>query len=169
MTIHNHVLAAVQVFETFIPDIDNQQILKDVEKNNKRLSDDNNESFFEDYKYIETPYLIKLKDIIREKSESIMNCKLKYDSIWVHKTEPKGSTALHSHLGSFCSFVFYTNFLERQGNLKFILFWNGRILEKEIEPKKNMLLIFPSDVFHHTGKNATNKDRVSISGNFSII
>ena len=60
MTIHNHVLAAVQVFETFIPDIDNQQILKDVEKNNKRLSDDNNESFFEDYKYIETPYLIKL-------------------------------------------------------------------------------------------------------------
>ena len=65
-----------------------------------------------------------------------------------------------------CSFVYYPKFIEEQGSLRFILFWNGSIIEKIIKPKEKMLLIFPSEVFHFTSQNNTEIERVSISGNF---
>ena len=40
--------------------------------------------------------------------------------------------------------------------------------EKVIQPKAGMLLVFDSRVSHYTGKNITDTDRYSISGNFNI-
>ena len=90
------------------------------------------------------------------------------ESIWIHKTPPRASTGLHNHHGNFCSFVYYPNFIERQGGLRFIIFWNGKIIERIITPEKKMLLIFPSEVFHYTGQNDTKEERISISGNFDM-
>ena len=87
-----------------------------------------------------------LKKTIHSKVEKIMNVELEYDDIWVHKTPPRAQTSLHNHTadgnGPLCSFVYYPKFIEKQGSLKFIIFWNGRILEKIIIPKEKMLLIF---------------------------
>ena len=40
------------------------------------------------------------------------------------------------------------------------------MLERVIEPKEKMLLVFPGEIFHFTSQNNTKIDRVSISGNF---
>jgi hypothetical protein len=93
---------------------------------------------------------------------------LKLSDIWIHKTPSRAQTNFHNHYGAFCSFVYYPKFIEKQGSLKFVLFWNGKILERTITPKEKMLLVFPSEVFHYTTQNNTDVERVSISGNFFI-
>ena len=169
MKAQSHILALVQVFEDYI-DLDSNALMKEVNQSHLRKDDNNDATFFEDFIYPNTPMLKDLKKTIHSKVEKIMNVELEYDDIWVHKTPPRAQTSLHNHTadgnGPLCSFVYYPKFIEKQGSLKFIIFWNGRILEKIIIPKEKMLLIFPSEVFHYTSQNNTEIERVSISGNF---
>lgn len=167
MKVNNHVLAIIQVFETFI-DIDTNVLLQEIKKSDEKMNNDINHSFFEDYKCPNTPLLNELKNRIKDKTQEIMGVNLEYAKSWIHKTSPKASTGLHNHRGNFCSFVYYPNFIERQGGLRFIIFWNGKIIERIITPEKKMLLIFPSEVFHYTGQNDTKEERISISGNFDM-
>jgi len=165
MNIQNHVLAIVQVFEDYI-DIETKNLIVESNKMNEKKNQDNDHTFFEDYKYPNTPIFKNLKKIIKSKVEKIMCISLEYQDIWIHKTPPKASTGLHAHGDAFCSFVYYPTFIENQGSLRFILFWNGKIVEKVITPKEKMLLIFPGEVFHYTSQNNTEIERISISGNF---
>ena len=165
MNIQTHVLAIVQVFEDYI-DINSNALMKEVNKSHIRKNDDNDNTFFEDFKYPDTSMLKELKTIIHSKVEKIINIELKLQDIWIHKTPSKAQTNLHNHYGALCSFVYYPKFIEKQGSLKFVLFWNGKIIEKTITPKEKMLLVFPSEVFHYTTQNNTDIERVSISGNF---
>jgi len=165
MNIQTHVLAIVQVFEDYI-DLNSNALMKEVNKSHIRKNDDNDNTFFEDFKYPDTSMLKELKTIIHSKVEKIINIELKLQDIWIHKTPSKAQTNLHNHYGALCSFVYYPKFIEKQGSLKFVLFWNGKIIEKTITPKEKMLLVFPSEVFHYTTQNNTDIERVSISGNF---
>ena len=165
MKTKSHVLAVVQVFEDYI-DLDSNALMKEVDQSYLRKNEDADNTFFEDFKYPDTPMLEKLKETIQTKVEVMLNQKLQYEDIWVHKTPPRAQTGLHNHGSALCSFVYYPNFIEKQGSLRFILFWNGQILERVITPKKKMLLVFPADVFHFTSQNDTEIERVSISGNF---
>ena len=165
METKSHVLALVQVFEDYI-DLDTNALMEEVNQSHDRKNDDNEHTFFEDYKYPNTPKLQDLKQTIHTKVESIMCTSLQYEDIWLHKTPHRASTGLHSHASNFCSFVYYPNFIQNQGSLRFVLFWNGQIIEKRITPQEKMLLVFPSEVFHYTGPNDTDIERVSISGNF---
>jgi len=165
MNIQTHVLAIVQVFEDYI-DINSNALMKEVNKSHIRKNDDNDNTFFEDFKYPDTSMLKELKTIIHSKVEKIINIELKLQDIWIHKTPSKAQTNLHNHYVALCSFVYYPKFIEKQGSLKFVLFWNGKIIEKTITPKEKMLLVFPSEVFHYTTQNNTDIERVSISGNF---
>tara|TARA_R110000796_G_C14322793_1_gene408060 strand:- start:51 stop:566 length:516 start_codon:yes stop_codon:yes gene_type:complete len=165
MKTKSHVLAVVQVFEDYI-DLDSNALMKEVDQSYLRKNEDADNTFFEDFKYPDTPMLKKLKEIIQTKVEVMLNQKLQYEDIWVHKTPPRAQTGLHNHGSALCSFVYYPNFIEKQGSLRFILFWNGKIVEKVITPKEKMLLVFPGEVFHFTSQNDTEIERVSISGNF---
>jgi len=165
MNIQTHVLAIVQVFEDYI-DLNSNALMKEVNKSHIRKNDDNDNTFFEDFKYPDTPMLKELKTIIHSKVEKIINIELKLQDIWIHKTPSRAQTNFHNHYGALCSFVYYPKFIEKQGSLKFVLFWNGKIIEKIITPKEKMLLVFPSEVFHYTTQNNTDIERVSISGNF---
>ena len=70
---------------------------------------------------------------------------------------------------SLYSFVYYPQHEEGQGDIHFTVFINDMPrFEKVIQPKAGMLLIFDSKISHYTGKNVTNTDRYSISGNFNI-
>ena len=161
----NHVLAVVQVFEDYI-DIDTDALMEEVNQSHKRKNEDSDQTFFEDYKCPNTPRLKNLEKIIQSRVEKIMNIDLKYDDIWIHKTPPRAQTGFHNHGDALCSFVYYPKFIKNQGSLRFILFWNGRIIEKIITPKEKMLLVFPGEVFHFTSQNNTEIKRISISGNF---
>ena len=165
METKSHILAVVQVFEDYI-DIDKNALMKEVDQSYLRKDDNADNTFFEDFKYPDTPMLQDLKQTIQIKVEAMLNQKLQYEDIWVHKTPPRAQTGLHNHGTAFCSFVYYPNFIEKQGSLRFILFWNGKIVEKVITPKEKMLLVFPGEVFHFTSQNDTEIERVSISGNF---
>ena len=165
METQSHILAIVQVFEDYI-DLDSDALMKEINQSHLRKNNNNDHTFFEDFKYPNTPMLEDLKTNIHLKVEKIMNIELDLDEIWIHKTPPKAQTGLHNHADALCSFVYYPKFIEGQGSLRFILFWNGRIIEKIIKPKEKMLLIFPSEVFHFTSQNNTEIERVSISGNF---
>ena len=165
METKSHILAVVQVFEDYI-DIDKDALMKEVDQSYLRKDDNADNSFFEDFKYPNTPMLKDLKQTIHTEVEQLLGDKLKYDDIWIHKTPPRAQTGLHNHGTAFCSFVYYPNFIEKQGSLRFILFWNGKIIEKVITPKEKMLLVFPGEVFHFTSQNDTEIERISISGNF---
>jgi len=165
MEIQSHLLAVVQVFEDSI-ELDSDALMKEVNQSHFRKEDNNDTTFFEDFKYPHTPMLKDLKATIHSRVEKIMKLELDYDDIWVHKTPPRAQTGLHNHGNAFCSFVYYPKFIESQGSLRFILFWNGRIIEKVITPKEKMLLVFPGEVFHFTSQNNTEIERISISGNF---
>ena len=165
METKSHILAVVQVFEDYI-DIDKDALMKEVDQSYLRKDDNADNTFFEDFKYPDTPMLQDLKQTIQTKVEAMLSQKLQYEDIWVHKTPPRAQTGLHNHGTAFCSFVYYPNFIEKQGSLRFILFWNGKIVEKVITPKEKMLLVFPGEVFHFTSQNDTEIERISISGNF---
>ena len=165
METKSHILAVVQVFEDYI-DIDKDALMKEVDQSYLRKDDNADNTFFEDFKYPDTPMLQDLKQTIQTKVEAMLSQKLQYEDIWVHKTPPRAQTGLHNHGTAFCSFVYYPNFIEKQGSLRFILFWNGKIIEKVITPKEKMLLVFPGEVFHFTSQNDTEIERISISGNF---
>tara|TARA_R100000406_G_scaffold57205_1_gene39346 strand:- start:545 stop:1060 length:516 start_codon:yes stop_codon:yes gene_type:complete len=165
METKSHILAIVQVFEDHI-DLDSDALMKEVDQSYLRKDDNADNTFFEDFKYPDTPMLQDLKQTIQTKVEAMLSQKLQYEDIWVHKTPPRAQTGLHNHGAAFCSFVYYPNFIEKQGSLRFILFWNGKIVEKVITPKEKMLLVFPGEVFHFTSQNDTETERVSISGNF---
>ena len=167
METKRHILAIVQLFETYI-DLDSNALMKEIDTSFIRKNNNSDHTFFEDFKYPNTPMLKDLKTTIHSKVEKIMNVELKMDDIWIHKTPSRAQTGLHNHADAWCSFVYYPRFVEKQGSLKFVLFWNGRIMEKIIKPKEKMLLVFPSEVFHYTTQNNTDIERVSISGNFYI-
>ena len=165
METKRHILAIVQLFETYI-DLDSDALMKEINTSFIRKNDNSDHTFFEDFKYPDTSMLKDLKQTIHVEAEQLLGDKLQYDDIWVHKTPPRAQTGLHNHGNTACSFVYYPKFIEQQGNLRFILFWNGEMLERVIEPKEKMLLIFPGEIFHFTSQNNTETDRVSISGNF---
>ena len=165
METKSHILAIVQVFEDYI-DLDTDALMKEVGQSYLRKDDNADNTFFEDFKYPDTPMLQDLKQTIQTKVEAMLSQKLQYEDIWVHKTPPRAQTGLHNDGTAFCSFVYYPNFIEKQGSLRFILFWNGKIIEKVITPKEKMLLVFPGEVFHFTSQNDTEIERISISGNF---
>ena len=134
METKSHILAIVQVFEDYI-DLDTDALMKEVDQSYLRKDDNADNTFFEDFKYPDTPMLQVLKQTIQTKVEAMLSQKLQYEDIWVHKTPPRAQTGLHNHGTAFCSFVYYPNFIEKQGSLRFILFWNGKIIEKVITPK----------------------------------
>ena len=165
METKRHILAIVQLFETYI-DLDSNALMKEIDTSFIRKNNNSDHTFFEDFKYPNTPMLKDLKQTIHTEVEQLLGDKLKYDDIWIHKTPPRAQTGLHNHGNTACSFVYYPKFINEQGNLRFILFWNGEMLERVIEPKEKMLLVFPGEIFHFTSQNNTKIDRVSISGNF---
>ena len=146
METKSHILAIVQVFEDYI-DLDTDALMKEVDQSYLRKDDNADNTFFEDFKYPDTPMLQDLKKTIQTKVEAMLSQKLQYEDIWVHKTPPRAQTGLHNHGTAFCSFVYYPNFIEKQGSLRFILFWNGKIIEKVITPKEKMLLVLEME--HH--------------------
>ena len=75
MNIQNHVLAVVQVFEDYI-DLNSNALMKEVNQSHIRKNDDNDNTFFEDFKYPNTPMLKDLKTTIHSKVEKIMNVEL---------------------------------------------------------------------------------------------
>lgn len=103
----------------------------------------------------------------------------KMTSSWVTKTEINGYSQFHTHANSIYSGIFYFDECSSVGgNLEFITYDNGVIELNEptekniwntssftIQPEKNMLVIFPSNVIHRVTQYNSNTPRYSLAFN----
>lgn len=103
----------------------------------------------------------------------------KMTSSWITKTEINGYSQFHTHANSIYSGVFYFDgYSSVGGNLEFITYDNGVIELNEptenniwntssftIQPEKNMLVIFPSNLIHRVTQYTSNTPRYSLAFN----
>tara|TARA_X000001036_G_scaffold197543_1_gene186014 strand:- start:358 stop:1539 length:1182 start_codon:yes stop_codon:yes gene_type:complete len=165
-----HTIASIDVYETNLPNIDNDSLMYEIVNNEQERIDANPEdTHYEDIKFPGSDTCMHFMGEVEKAVTAYANKDVELTGIWTHKTEPNGSTAFHSHTKSLYSFVYYPQHEEGQGDIHFTVFINDMPrFEKVIQPKAGMLLIFDSKISHYTGKNVTNTDRYSISGNFNI-
>ena len=98
---------------------------------------------------------------------------------WANKNYPNAATQAHSHPESFFSCVYYVNGDESNGNIHFLTpmtqmlpvvrprmvkewnrYWNEYW---KIPPHPNLLLIFPSWIWHYVDMRDCDSDRISIA------
>jgi len=97
---------------------------------------------------------------------------------WVTKTEMNGHSEFHNHGNSIYSGIFYFDECQSGGNLEFVNYNLSAIqLNDPIEnnifnsnsfkvtPQKNLLIIFPSNLFHRVTHYVSNKPRYSLAFN----
>ena len=107
------------------------------------------------------------------------NMDFKFLNSWFSKTEPKGSSIIHSHNNSFLSGVYYP-----EGSDSFTIsffkkndpFWSIQVDEvNDLNAKfqtlqinnDNTLILFPSNLRHKIDENNSNKDRYSLAFNIN--
>jgi len=161
-----HTVARIDVLETAITNVIHDKIVEEIEVCDNRIDNDPNDTHYEDLVYPSSAGCTHLQAELERTVQEYYGDDLELTGIWVHKTEPNGSTNFHNHHGSDISFVYYPRVLDNQGDLHFKLFANTESYEKTVHPSTGTMFIFPSSIPHYTGKNLSGKDRYSISGNF---
>lgn len=107
------------------------------------------------------------------------------DNIWMNINSTHAYNEIHIHPNSLLSGVFYVKVPKNSGRIVFVnpnfsissFLWktsikklNGFNSQKwKIDPKENMLLIFPSWLHHYVEPNDSNENRISISFNIGIL
>ena len=178
----NTVSLFAKHISVFNLDIDTKKILNTIKKekyytNHDYLGSEQSKNT----EILNNPQLFELK-------KQILNCFYQYKSeiykiandfiipsSWVAKFKPNTSGKSHAHSNCMFSAVYYLDesspivFNNYQLNNLFCTptEWNtNNCTYFEIEPKKNKLIIFPSDVFHEIKPNFNKKTRYSIACNF---
>lgn len=115
-----------------------------------------------------TTILDKFMEVQNEKVNQFMpNSEVLVRDIWMNIYSKDDSAARHDHHIQSLSSVYFP-YVDK--NPTPIIFDNNNINNPEnvsIVPKKNMLIIFPSFMFHHVPK-ITEERRISIASNFHV-
>ena len=96
------------------------------------------------------------------------------NDVWAHILEPNESTMLHIHQSGPkngpppISWVYYPSSPPRSGNIVFTFECNANRVNIEEEIEESKLIFFSGAIPHYTKKNFSNKNRISISGNFNL-
>ena len=175
-------IVLIDYLVTKLPDVDNEALAHQVEVyKDIKLSDNENAGRYEDNDLPNSKPINDFKEILVNALSFVTNQKVKIDNIWGHVTVPQAATEYHHHVGlhnnngrlsdkdSPFSCVYYCKIPENSGDIRFRMMAGFReyIVTEKAEVGK--LIVFPSEVPHMTGKNASNENRVSISANFRII
>tara|TARA_Y100000389_G_C17227130_1_gene396257 strand:+ start:72 stop:665 length:594 start_codon:yes stop_codon:yes gene_type:complete len=157
--------------------INNEAICKAVlELKNSKIGPEGDTSH-EDSEYpLDNKECKKLLNTVLETAQKEIHSKLQLfdNNIWAHILEPNESTMLHTHKGGPLngpppiSWVYYTATPPRSGNIVFTFDCNANRVLVEEEIEENKLIFFSGDIPHYTKKNFSDKNRISISGNFNL-
>jgi len=104
-----------------------------------------------------------LDGIIRLRGKTIEPLKYFIKNSWAMRHKPEDFTINHNHMPGHWSGVYYTYVPEPRPTLEFLEFNND-----SITPEDNMLVLFPSMMFHKVSKNKSKKDRLSIAFNIDV-
>lgn len=113
------------------------------------------------------------------------NYNIKINGIWFNVNPPNSYNLTHTHSGCSFSASYYINTPKNSGRIvfenpsigqqidnfyqnKFREFNNINQGKYYIEPKENVLILFPSWLPHYVEQNKSNEDRIGLSFNFSI-
>lgn len=124
-----------------------------------------------------------LNNIIEKQINNLLQKKLHYNNSfvistsWITKTKPNQKSEIHNHDNCFFSGILYLQTELNCGKIEFLNMDNKRfdLQRKEynifnsnswtIEPKNNMLILFPSELYHRVLKNNSNITRISLAFN----
>jgi hypothetical protein len=104
-----------------------------------------------------------LDGIFRLRGKSIEGYKYSMKNSWAMRHKPDDFTLNHNHMPGHWSGVYYTYVPEPRPTIDFLEFNNDTIT-----PENNMLVLFPSMVFHKVSKNKSQEDRLSIAFNIDV-
>jgi hypothetical protein len=184
-SIFKHNLINIDVFACPIKDVDNEKIISEIndysEEIDKKFKDSylktHNHTHYEDRKYPKTKECEKLKLIISNKVDEVLNKKMKIESIWTLTLNKGQSVSYHSHKSNshlhpidYYSVAYYPSAPNGSANLLFHTTAFSQIDSiSSIKPETGMLLIFNSFIPHMTDRHNSPIPRVVVSANFSPI
>ncbi|MAG49912.1 hypothetical protein CMO86_09780 [Candidatus Woesearchaeota archaeon] len=165
--------------------IDSQTIVQKL--NNLNLSAPREDKFSSDratiYNVLQLEPFNDLNNIIEKQINNLLQKKLHYNNSfvistsWITKTKPNQKSEIHNHDNCFFSGILYLQTELNCGKIEFLNMDNKRfdLQRKEynifnsnswtIEPKNNMLILFPSELYHRVLKNNSNITRISLAFN----
>tara|TARA_B100000073_G_C23658841_1_gene543664 strand:- start:508 stop:1107 length:600 start_codon:yes stop_codon:yes gene_type:complete len=165
--------------------IDSQTIVQKLD--NLNLSVPREDKFSSDratiYNVLQLEPFNDLNNIIEKQINNLLQKKLHYNNSfvistsWITKTKPNQKSEIHNHDNCFFSGILYLQTELNCGKIEFLNMDNKRfdLQRKEynifnsnswtIEPKNNMLILFPSELYHRVLKNNSNITRISLAFN----
>jgi len=132
-------------------------------------------------KQIDKKFEVYLYDILMYQKNS--NFYFKHETSWVNLHQKNEYSPMHYHQNSMYSFIFYVDVDENSGDIIFScgnkstfsyncfdvpvssynIFNSG---QWKINPRNNMIIMFPSHLSHCVTESKSKKDRYSIAGNY---
>ena len=160
----SETLFDIKIERFVFDDIDNQKLALEILDQQKRMSDNPDDSFYEDTIFDPEPNsegkkaFDKFVELFKGHNYSIYQH-------WTHIHQPLESTSSHRHGKYPYSFVYYVKVPTGSGNLIFEL---DQIVSV-IEPKVGNMIVFPGWLKHKVSKNIGKEIRISWSGNLGNI
>ena len=163
-------------------DLDHEQIMQEVIDSRTKPKEsshfsrphqhevDPHHTFYEDTNLYDKTYL-KMKEAVDGVINSIFTEEMmEAEEIWGHIIPPNEQTMVHNHGNMFrdtlgLSWVYYPHAPIGSGDLCFLVNVNGNNHFHSTTQQKGKLFLFSSEIMHFTPRNASNIDRISISGN----
>ena len=175
-------LFSLNVYTSYLNNIDNNLILKEIEEHSGSIPDVKDpypaHTFYEDRTFpFNMPECKKLFFEIERTVSSALNRPMNIDSIWTLSLEKGQSVTAHTHKVNthlypeeYFSISYYINAPENSADLIFTTsHCNAIETSTAIAPKTGMLIMFNSFINHMTNRHYNEEPRVVVSANLSPV
>ena len=161
----------VQIFS--LPDIDNEEIIKNIKWQGAICADENaggDDSHFGLHGGwdVGTPAqqeAQKLKNNIQKILTKFYEAKIDDKDYWIHVVKPQEDTIPHHHGDNGFSFCYYLNNPQDSGDFEFNHDCPNYKFHYKFKPRVGELFVFPSYLQHQASTNESNENRYSFAGN----
>ena len=162
-------------------ELDNEALIKEITTTRENPGSDLDDSrpshkdvdmqhtFYEDVPLKQQTFSLLSKQVGKV-LDDIFNLKtaMNIQEIWGHFTPPGEQTMIHNHFEKNTrglSWVYYPHMPENAGNLIFQCQVDTQRIMWEINSTAGKIYFFSRDILHFVTRNASNENRISISGN----
>lgn len=171
--INQIILSQISILQGSFENIDNEKIINLYDET-RRKTDDESDTFYEDFTIPFSEEVRKLSDRLREVFTTNFHVGLDLTGFWLHTQDFNQSTATHSHMkpedvvdAPNISAVYYLKVPENSGDIVF----DYPISKYErnrytIKSEENNFLVFSSDLDHFVTRSRSHERRFSISFNY---
>ena len=167
-------LHCVYAFQNFMPAEENiliNDFIKEITLKDEMNRKTNVKAHMTDYRRLNNEPICKdlfhnifytLDSILRLRGKSIDGYTYTVTDSWAMRHKPKDYTINHNHFPGHWSGVFYTYVPDPRPSMEFIEF------PESLELESNMLVLFPSILFHKVLENKSDQDRFSLAFNLDL-